>query len=95
MADNRELTFGMDFGLDDAINRLGETIDRLEQIVDRARTLRTPPGYGRSRPLPVLTRSETEPEMQATPWMTWRMMPTMWAPASGILAERRTASVLP
>ena len=36
MADNRELTFGMDFGLDDAINRLGETIDRLEQIVDRA-----------------------------------------------------------
>ena len=27
MADNRELTFGMDFGLDDAINRLGETID--------------------------------------------------------------------
>ena len=28
MADNRELTFGMDFGLDDAINRLGETRPR-------------------------------------------------------------------
>ena len=34
MADSRELTFGMDFGLEDAINRLSETIDRLEGIVD-------------------------------------------------------------
>ena len=36
MADSRELTFGMDFGLDDAINRLGEVVDRLEKVTDRA-----------------------------------------------------------
>lgn len=36
MADSRELTFGMDFGLDDAIKRLGDVVDRLEQVTDRA-----------------------------------------------------------
>ena len=36
MADNRELTFGMDFGIDDAINQLGQAIDRLERVADRA-----------------------------------------------------------
>ena len=77
MADNRELTFGMDFGLDDAINRLGETIDRLEQIVDRAQDVEDAAQDMGARVRPVLTRSETEPEMQVTPWMTWRMTPTM------------------
>lgn len=36
MADNRELTFGMGFGLDDAIGQLNDAIDRLEEIVDTA-----------------------------------------------------------
>ena len=31
MADSRELTFGMDFGLDDAIGKLNDAIDRLER----------------------------------------------------------------
>lgn len=36
MADSRELTFGMDFGLDDAIDRLDKAIDRLEQVKEGA-----------------------------------------------------------
>ena len=37
MADSRELTFGMNFGLDSAINRLQEVIDNLENVVENAR----------------------------------------------------------
>lgn len=36
MADSRELTFGMDFGLDDALGKLNEAIDRLERMTDSA-----------------------------------------------------------
>mgnify|MGYP002555398378 CR=1 FL=1 len=36
MADSRELTFGMDFGLDDAIGKLNDAIDRLERITSTA-----------------------------------------------------------
>ncbi len=36
MADSRELTFGMDFGLDDALGKLNDAIDRLESLADSA-----------------------------------------------------------
>ena len=37
MADSRELTFGLDFGLKDAIDQLEDIVTRLEQAVDSAR----------------------------------------------------------
>ena len=37
MADSRELTFGLDFGLKDAIDQLDDIVTRLEQAVDSAR----------------------------------------------------------
>ena len=77
MADNRELTFGMDFGLDDAINRLGETIDRLEQIVDRAQDVEDA-----AQDMGARVRAGTDAIRDGArdagdAWMTWRMTPTM------------------
>ena len=37
MADSREMTFGLDFGLKDAIDQLEDIVTRLEQAVDSAR----------------------------------------------------------
>ena len=37
MPDSREMTFGLDFGLKDAIEQLEDVVTRLEQAVDSAR----------------------------------------------------------
>lgn len=34
MADSREMTFGLDFGLDESIDKLDDLIIRLEQSID-------------------------------------------------------------
>lgn len=36
MADSRELTFGMDFGLSDAIGQIEGLVERLEALTDQA-----------------------------------------------------------
>ena len=37
MADSRELTFGMDFGLSDAIGQIEGLVERLEALTDQAK----------------------------------------------------------
>lgn len=65
MSDQRELTFGMDFGLDDSIQQLGDVIGSLDRIKDRAEDVENQ-GREMGRQIEVGTSAATAGAKKAT-----------------------------